>query len=71
MELRLRRILAENTRKKREEEGFTLEEIADRADMHWRQWQRVEAGKVNATLKTVSRIMQALKVEAWELFRSE
>jgi transcriptional regulator with XRE-family HTH domain len=42
---------------------LTLEEIAHRATLHWRHWQKVEAGEVNLTLATLVRLASALDVE--------
>ncbi len=37
--------------------------------MHWRHWQKVEAGEVGVTLRTVAKLAVALDVEASDLFR--
>jgi transcriptional regulator with XRE-family HTH domain len=44
-----------------------MEECADRARLHGRHWQKVEAGEVNATLATLQRIADALGVSVAEL----
>ena len=36
--------------------------------MHWRLWQKIEAGDTNITLRTLSRVASALSVDARELF---
>jgi transcriptional regulator with XRE-family HTH domain len=66
-ETRLRRALARNVRRLREQGGFTLEEVSYRAGMAWRHWQKVEAGEVNATLRTLARLADALGVTVTEL----
>lgn len=35
--------------------------------MHWRHWQKIEAGEVNATLHTLSRLCDALSVDVRDL----
>jgi transcriptional regulator with XRE-family HTH domain len=67
----MRRRLAANVRRHREARRFTLEEAADRAEMHWRHWQKVEAGEVNATLRTLARLADALGVDPAELMTDD
>jgi transcriptional regulator with XRE-family HTH domain len=62
-ERRLRQKLAANVRRLREDAKLTLEEAAHRAGLHWRHWQKVEAGEVNLTLATLVRLSGALDVE--------
>ena len=66
-ETELRERLALNVRKLRESAGLTLEQAAERSGMYWRHWQKVEAGEVNATLKTLVRLGLALDVDPGEL----
>ncbi|MBI4702179.1 MAG: helix-turn-helix transcriptional regulator [Deltaproteobacteria bacterium] len=66
-EHRLRRTLAANVHRARQAAGLTLEEAADRAGMHWRHWQKIEAGEVNATLRTLARLAGALGTPAGAL----
>lgn len=63
----LRRKLASNVRRIREDRGLTLEEAGHRAGMHWRHWQKIEAGEVNATLRTLSRVAVVLGASPAEL----
>jgi hypothetical protein len=37
--------------------------------MHWRHWQKIESGEVNATLRTLARVGAALGVDPAELLR--
>jgi transcriptional regulator with XRE-family HTH domain len=46
----------------REEAGLTLEAAAHEAGLHWRHWQKVEAGEVNVTLASLVRLAGALHV---------
>ena len=66
-ETRLRKQLAASVRRIRQEKKLTLEDVSHRAQMHWRHWQKVEAGEVNATLRTLARLSAALGVEAGRL----
>lgn len=59
----LRERLAANVRAFRAKAGMSAREAAERAEIPLRQWQRVEAGDVNATLKTLARIAYALRVD--------
>jgi transcriptional regulator with XRE-family HTH domain len=59
--------LALNVRRLREAAGLTLEQAAERSGMYWRHWQKVEAGEVNATLRTLARLGLALEVDPGEL----
>ncbi len=63
----LRRALAANTRRVREGSGLSLHEAAERAEIHWRRWQKVEAGEANATINTVAKIAAALDVDPLDL----
>lgn len=64
----VRRRLAGNVLQRRLALGLTQEELAERAAMHWRLWQKIEAGQVNATLITLARLARALRVDVRELF---
>lgn len=62
-ERRLRQKLAANVRRLRQDAGLTLEEASHRAGLHWRHWQKVEAGEVNVTIGSLARLAGALDVE--------
>ena len=64
-ELRCR--LATNARRLRTAAGLTIKQAAARGELHWRHWQKVEAGKNNTTLATLIRLAAALKVTPAEL----
>jgi transcriptional regulator with XRE-family HTH domain len=66
-ERRIRQKLAANVRLLREEAGLTLEEVAHEAGLHWRHWQKVEAGEVNVTLASLVRLAGALHVAVTRL----
>jgi transcriptional regulator with XRE-family HTH domain len=68
-ERKLRRQLARNIRAIRQERHLSVEEVAHDAAMHWRHWQKVEAGEVGVTLKTIAKIAVGLDVDACTLLR--
>jgi transcriptional regulator with XRE-family HTH domain len=49
--------------------GLTLKKAAERAEMHWRHWQKIEAGAINLTLVTLVRLAKALQVDVAVLLR--
>jgi len=63
----LRRRLAANARRLRTAASLTLKQAAERAGMHWRHWQKVEASQNNATLATIVRMAAALEITPAEL----
>lgn len=67
-ERELRRLLAANVHRYRGTLGLTVEAAAERADLDRRHWQKVEAGEVNATLRTLARLSRALGVAVPLLF---
>lgn len=67
LERRIRKRIAVNVRRHRERADLTLEEAAHRAEMHWRHWQKVEAGEVNTTLRTLARLADALGLDPADL----
>ncbi len=70
LELELRRRLKVNVRTCRKAAGLTLKVVSERAEMHWRHWQKIEAGQVNATLQTLVRVADALRVDPVDLVRA-
>lgn len=72
LEKNLRDRLCENARRIREEEGFSQEEVAERAAMSLRSYQRVEEGGTGPTsprLLTVARVAIALGVDPVDLLQ--
>ncbi len=63
----LARRLARNVRRLRADTGRSVESIAEDGDLHWRLWQKVEAGGHNPTLSTLARMASALGVEPGQL----
>jgi len=63
----LRNRLRENVRTRRNAAALTLKKASERAEMHWRHWQKIEAGQVNLTVQTLVRIASVLGVDPAEL----
>lgn len=72
LERKLRDRLSYNARRIREEEGFSQEDVAERAAMSLRSYQRIEeggAGPTSPRLITVARVAIALGVDPAELLQ--
>ena len=65
----LRQRLSINVRSLRHAAGLTLKKASERAEMHWRHWQKVEAAEVNVTLLTLVRIGDVLSIDPNDLIR--
>lgn len=63
----MRRRLATNVRRLRKKKNLTLKQAGERAELHWRLWQKIEAAQTNATMFTVVRLANALDVDPKEL----
>ena len=61
--------MAANVRALRTLRGLSIEEAAHEGDLHWRHWQKVEAGEVGATLRTLAKLAVALDVPPADLLR--
>lgn len=46
---------------------MSVQAICEDAGIHWRHWQKFEAGEANATLKSLAKLAEALGVPAHEL----
>jgi transcriptional regulator with XRE-family HTH domain len=51
--------------------NLTQEEAAGRAGVDYKRLQRIEAGKVNVTIRTLVRLATALEVSVWQLMRQD
>ena len=60
--------LAEAVKKARLELGLTQEEVADKCDTDVRTIINMEMGRGNPKLKTLFKVVRALKIDARELF---
>lgn len=57
-----------NVRRIRIEKGMTQEELSEEAEISQVQVARIESGKLNTSISTVSAIAKALNVNEGELF---
>ncbi len=60
--------LGKHLRKIRKDKGLSMEQLAYKAEMEYRQIGRIERGEVNATVVTLFRIAEGLDVDIKELF---
>jgi transcriptional regulator with XRE-family HTH domain len=61
--------LAANVRALRTAHGLSMEAVAHEAEMHWRHWQKIEAGDVGVTLRTMAKLAIALGATPSDLLR--
>ncbi len=66
-ETRLRSRIARNVRRLRAERGVSAIDASEKVEMHWRLWQKLEAGDTNVTLRTLVRVATALGVDPRDL----
>lgn len=48
---------------------LTQEQAASKAGIDYKRWQRLEAGEVNMTVRTLVRVSKAVGVTFWELLQ--
>jgi transcriptional regulator with XRE-family HTH domain len=65
---RVQRTLGVNMKRIRVALGLTQGEAGQRGGLHWRHWQKIEAGQVNVTIATLVGISAALETTLSELF---
>ena len=51
--------------------GLTQEQAADLAGIDYKRWQRLESGGVNATLRTLLRVAEALGTNVWVMLEGK
>ena len=66
-EKRLRRRIAENVRRLRDQQEISATDISEEIGLHPRVWQRIENGETNITIRTLVRIAAALDVDPRDL----
>jgi hypothetical protein len=64
----LRRRIGHNIRSTRKTARLTLKMASERASIHWRHWQKLEAGVINLSLRTLCQVSSALSVDTATLF---
>jgi len=60
-----------NLRKIRKEKGFTMEGLANEAEIEYRQIGRIERGEINTSIISLLRICEVLQIEISSLFNIE
>ena len=55
-------------RKLRNEKGYSMESLANEAEIEYRQLGRIERGEINTSIISLLRICEILQVEMKELF---
>lgn len=65
------RRLGARLRRLREVAELTQETAADRAGIDVKRWQRLEAGEVNPTVRTLDRAAHALGTDFWTVVRPD
>jgi transcriptional regulator with XRE-family HTH domain len=50
---------------------LTQEQAAAAADIDYKHWQAIEAGRANATMRTLVHVARALRMTVWELLGPE
>lgn len=63
--------LAQNLHFWRKQQALTMENLADRANIHRRHYQKIEAGHVNATLETLTRLASGLGLDILDLLKEQ
>lgn len=65
------RVVGESIRRARIEVGKSQEEAAAAAGIDYKRWQRIEAGQVNTTLRTLVRVSAAVGSDFWSIVRRD
>lgn len=60
-----------NVRRIRIEKGLTMEQVANNAEIEYRQLGRIERGEINTTIISLLRIADVLKVDISQFFFSK
>ena len=60
--------LSNALKKKREELGFTQDQVAEKSGLKSNYYAKIERGEINITIKKIDKIIKALKVDASEIF---
>lgn len=66
-EKRVLKEIGARIRTAREAAGLSQEDAAHRAGIDYKRWQRLEGGRVNATVRTLMRASGAVKTDIWAL----
>ncbi len=62
------KLLGRNLRRIRNDKGFTMENLANEADIEYRQLGRIERGEINTSVISLLRLAEVLKIDIKTLF---
>ena len=65
------KLMGSNLKKARIDQGFTQEKLAEINNIDYKYYQRIEAGNVNITMKTLCKLSESLKINPVKLFDKE
>jgi transcriptional regulator with XRE-family HTH domain len=65
------KLIAGNLKKERIAQGITQEKLAEINNIDYKYYQRIEAGDVNITMKTLCKLSESLKIDPVKLFAKE
>lgn len=68
---RLRGVIALNVRRLRRERGLSQEAFADECGLHRTYVGAIERAERNVSIDNIERMATALRVEGWELLKSQ
>ena len=69
VKLEHRKILGQTIRKFRVKAGWSIEQLAEKADLHHNYVGELERGEKAASIDTLVKIASGLEVEAWKLLK--
>ena len=61
-------LIGNNLKKERIKQELNQEKFAEMSDIDYKYYQRIEAGNVNITMKTLYKLSESLKIDPVELF---
>ena len=65
------KLIGDNLKKERINQGLTQEKLAEINNIDYKYYQRIEAGDVNITMKTLCKLCESLKIEPTKLFEKK
>jgi len=65
---RVCKALGGKVKRRRQNLGLTQEDVADEMGIAARHYQKIEAGELNLTIRTLIRVAEALSIELKDLF---
>ena len=65
------KLIGSNLKKERIAQGLTQEKLAEMNNIDYKYYQRIEAGDVNITMKTLCKLSENLQINPTRLFARE